>query len=134
LKILNKKEGFLLTEILAAFSLFVLFALFISKYQILCLKLNEHSSKRSQALNISLEYLGKSLANGKKENDLDPAFRLLIRDLPYQTDLQNIHFRLNAFLGQECKFNVKDFRLIEVLVVFNLLDGKKGEVKIKKGF
>jgi len=133
LKLLNKRKGFLLVEILIALSLFTLFALFISKYQSLCLKLNEHAFKRAQALNISLSYYQNSVMNKGKEGNRNSKFDISVKNLSCSVELQNIHFSLKTILGDKCIFDLKDFKLVETIVAFNLLDGKRGEVKIKTG-
>ena len=134
MKLLNKRKGFLLIEILIVLSLFTLFALFISKYQSLCLKLNEHAFKRTQALNIGLSYLQNSAVNKEKDENLNSEFDVSARNLFCQAELQDVHFNLKTVLGEKCIFDPQDFKLVETVVAFNLLDGKMGEVKIKKGF
>ncbi|MFH1643741.1 MAG: hypothetical protein ABIA74_01035 [bacterium] len=121
------KEGFLLIELLVALSLFVSFVFIIAKFQSVSLDNYILATRKLRALNLALE---SGAENGKTQNH--KIYKIDVKKINYGININKIFFYLRNLSGKNFIFNPQEFNAQEITVSFNMIKGKKSDVKIKK--
>lgn len=129
---MKTKNGFLLTELLVALSIFLVFVFFITKYQLISSTNSFLAVKKAKALNVILNYINED-TDKIKQSEKSEEFKVLYKNINCVLGLNNIAIYLKSLLGPSFIINTNDFKLREISVEFDFFNRKKSEVKIVAG-
>ena len=130
---MKKKRGFLLIELLVALSIFLIFVFFITKYQSVCFNNSLLAVKKIEALNLALNTLALENESKFSFQTEKQGFEIIKKEVNCNLGLNNIALYLNNLLGPSFIFDLKAFKFHETIVLFDLFNGKKGEIQIRSG-